>query len=92
VLAQFALELPVANGFAHDFAGGGVLVGFDRGLERGHPFARKRHADFFDGRHLEWPCWWNGLSRSVVRSLSLQPRISFRLRGRFPALLLTYAR
>ena len=58
-VAEFAFELPVAEGLANNLAGGGVFSGFDSGLEGGNLLAGEGDADFLDVGH------WRGSIRRL---------------------------
>ena len=49
--SQLALELPVPNGLADNFAGGRVLSGIDCGLEGAELLGGESDADFLDSGH-----------------------------------------
>src|SRR5580658_8037604 len=50
-LAQFPFELPVADGLANYFTGGGVFPGFNGGLERTDLLGGQGDAEFLHIRH-----------------------------------------
>ena len=50
-LTKLTFELPVANGFADDFACGCIFSGFNRGLQDGELLSGHGNTDFLDVRH-----------------------------------------
>lgn len=50
-LPQLTLALPVADGFADDFAGGGIFTRIDGGFENADLLGGESHADFLNVGH-----------------------------------------